>query len=356
MSDDSQDESQKTEDATQHRLDEARKKGQIVFSKELMNFALFASFTIVLSSILPKVMTAIFQGSMPMLASPDAYNIENFSIFFPGLGNPYYMQAFLLPCLIFFAVLVGCALAQTKLNVSSEPLKPNLERISIIKGVGRLFSRRSVIEFLKGILKVIICSVTCYLSIKAYLPNLLEMPSTDMGETMITLSMLIKRMLIGVCIVMFFIGVGDYLYQRYEHMRSMRMSIQEIKEEYKQQEGDPHIKAKIRGIRIARARKRMMAAVPKADVIITNPTHYAIALMYDSTKMRAPVMVAKGVDMLALKMKEIATAHKIPIVANPPLARSLYDKGDIDKEIPFDSYKAVAEVISFVYKLKGKTR
>jgi flagellar biosynthetic protein FlhB len=161
-------------------------------------------------------------------------------------------------------------------------------------------------------------------------------------------------MMVGICIVMFVIMIADYLYQRYEYMRSLRMSKQEIKDEYRQQEGDPQIKQRIRQIRVERARKRMIAAVPTADVIITNPTHYSVALKYDADKMRAPSVVAKGLDNIALKIREVAKEHNIPLFENAPLARALYATVDIDKEIPAEHYKAVAEIISYVYRLRGK--
>ena len=153
---------------------------------------------------------------------------------------------------------------------------------------------------------------------------------------------------------MAFIAVFDYMYQRHAYLKGLRMTKQEVKDEHKTQEGSPEIKGKIRAIRMERARKRMMAAVPKADVIITNPTHFSVALQYDAAKMAAPIVVAKGQDNIALKIREIAKKHDVPIVENPPLARALYASVDIDEPVPIEHYKAVAEIIGYVYKLKGK--
>jgi flagellar biosynthetic protein FlhB len=173
---------------------------------------------------------------------------------------------------------------------------------------------------------------------------------------MLALAQLVAgKMLIAACIILFMLSIFDYFYQRFIFMKQMRMTKQETKDEYKQQEGDPHIKGKLRQIRRDKARKRMMAAVPQADVIVTNPTHYAVALKYDSTTMPAPKVLAKGTDAVALRIREMAEKHKIPVMRNPPLARVLYDTTEIDEEIPVEHYQAVAKIIGYVYKLKGKT-
>jgi flagellar biosynthetic protein FlhB len=165
-----------------------------------------------------------------------------------------------------------------------------------------------------------------------------------------------SRLLIGILVVLFVIAVIDLVYQRMEHYKKMRMTKQELKDEYKQSEGDPHVKAKLRQLRQEKARARMMQAVPTADVVITNPTHFSIALKYNPDEMDAPVLVAKGVDELAFRIREVAKEHKVAIVENPPLARVLFDKVDVDQAIPPEHYKAVAEVISYVFRLKGKLK
>jgi flagellar biosynthetic protein FlhB len=171
---------------------------------------------------------------------------------------------------------------------------------------------------------------------------------------MYDLRTLFLKMMAAALVVLFVLAVADYLYQRYEFMKKMRMSKQELRDEQKQTEGDPQIKARLRQLREQRARQRMMQAVPEADVVITNPTHYAVALKYDIKKMDAPQMVAKGVDAIAQKIREVAGENKVPIVENPALARALYDSMEIEQTIPREHFKAVAEVISYVFKLKGK--
>lgn len=167
---------------------------------------------------------------------------------------------------------------------------------------------------------------------------------------------LVVRLMVGILVVLLVIAVIDLLYQRFEHYKRMRMTKQELKDEYKQTEGDPHIKARLRQLRTERARQRMIQAVPRADVVITNPTHYSIALEYKPETMEAPVCIAKGLDNVALRIREVAKEHNIVLFENPPLARVLYDTVDIDETIPSEHYKAVAEVISYVFKLRGRLR
>lgn len=176
----------------------------------------------------------------------------------------------------------------------------------------------------------------------------------DPLESFDELYFLVIKLFVGVASVLAVLALADFLYQRYEFMKQMRMSIQEIRDEHKQSEGDPMIKSRLRQIRMERARARMMASVLQADVVITNPTHYSVALKYDSDSMGAPVVVAKGVDDVAFRIREVANENDIPIVPNPPLARALFDTVEIDQEIPDDHYKAVVEVISFVFKLKNR--
>jgi flagellar biosynthetic protein FlhB len=223
-----------------------------------------------------------------------------------------------------------------------------------MKGLKRMFSMRSFVEFFKGIIKITIVGMICYSEIKGEIQDIPKSISMDMYELLSYLAGLCLKILVGACVALFFISILDYMYQKYEFMKSMKMTKQEIKDEYKQQEGDPHIKGKLKQIRMEKARKRMMAAVPTADVVITNPIHYAVALKYDQANGKAPVVVAKGVDKVAEKIKEIANENKVAIVRNPTLSRQLYADCELEQEVPFQHYQAVAEVISYVYKLKGK--
>jgi len=216
---------------------------------------------------------------------------------------------------------------------------------------------RSIVEFGKGLLKLLMIGLIGTLLLMPFFGNLEHMITLDAGEILPETKSMILRMMSGILIVLLIIAVSDLLYQRYENYKKMRMTKQEIKDEYRQTEGDPHVKAKLKQLRMQRARQRMMQAVPQADVVITNPTHYSVALKYDAEKSGgAPTVIAKGVDELALRIREVAKEHNVILYPDPPLARSLYDTVELDDAIPIDMYKAVAEVISFVYKKRGPNR
>jgi len=354
---DEQDESQRTEEPTRKRLEEAAERGQTITSREATSFFMFLAFTLMLGFIVPGLFHKVQLSLSAFIERPETFASDN-----AALGNIMHdvlgmcASVLLIPFVAFIAAIVISNAVQNRFVFSLEPIMPKLEKISVFKGIERLFSVRSLTEFGKSIIKIIVVGVVAYYGVLPYFPHLKQLPDVGVFGLLAYLSTTAKRMMIGICIVMFVITIADYLYQRYEFMRSLRMSKQEIKDEYRQQEGDPQIKQRIRQIRVERARKRMMAAVPTADVIITNPTHYSVALKYDADKMRAPAVVAKGLDNIALKIREVAKEHNIPLFENPPLAQALYATVDIDKEIPAEHYKAVAEIISYVYRLRGKMR
>jgi flagellar biosynthetic protein FlhB len=234
-------------------------------------------------------------------------------------------------------------------------IKPDWSKVSPVKGWERLFSKRALVEFVKGVMKLALVSAVAYIVMKPYFGQIDHMVGLPMELLMLEMKTLTMRLMIGILVVLLVIAVMDVVYQRYEHMKRMRMTKQELKDEYRQSEGDPQVKAKLRQLRAERARRRMMQNVPRSDVVITNPTHYSIALEYKPEVMDAPVCVAKGTDAVALRIREIAREHKIIIYENVPLARSLYDVVEIDEMIPPEQYKAVAEVISFVFKSRNST-
>jgi flagellar biosynthetic protein FlhB len=244
---------------------------------------------------------------------------------------------------------------QHRLVWSGESLKPKLSKISPAAGFKRLFSKIALANFIKGLIKLaLIGSVMAVLlwPKRGQLDGLVAMDPSVVLPLTKTLSL---EMLGTVVAILAIVAAADYLFQYRQWYERQKMSVRELKEEFKQTEGDPAIKAKIRQLRQSRARRRMMAAVPKASVIITNPTHYAIALQYDRG-MNAPVCLAKGIDNIALKIREVAAEHRIPVVENPPLARALHATVEIDQEVPPEHYRAVAEVIGYVMKLRGAVR
>jgi flagellar biosynthesis protein FlhB len=263
-----------------------------------------------------------------------------------------------LATMLIFAVLAAAAilghLVQTGFFASLETIRPDFTRISPLSGFKRLFSSRSLVELGKSFAKMIVLGMVVYFTLLPVVVGLPAMQGQGLLSSMAFLLHEALRLIIFLLLVFFLIAVADIIYQHYTYIKGLRMTKAEVKDEFRQQEGDPIIKSRLRQIRIEKARKRMMAQVPKADVVVTNPTHYAIAMQYDSLRMKAPVVLAKGIDRIAERIREVAEENRIPLVSNPPLARALYDTVEIDQQIPTQHYRAVAEVISYVYKLRKK--
>lgn len=353
---DAQDASQKTEEPTDRKLSEARKKGQIAQSKEVSNFASLLGMTIVVAVIAPFSALYLHGTLTGVIEHAAVVHIDAGSTGEILFDLTLHSLIALSPVLGLFVVLaLAAGLGQSGLLLTTEPIMPKLEKISMIAGVKRLFSLKSIVEFIKGILKLSIVAVIAYMLVAPEMDRAEELLDMDVVDVLREIQTMIIHLMIGVLIFMLAVAVADYVYQRYEHMKQMRMSRQEIRDEHKQSEGDPQVKARLRQIRVERARRRMMAAVPRADVVVTNPTHFAVALQYDTKVMAAPTVVAKGADAVAFRIREVATQHGVPIVENPPLARALFAGVEIDQQIPEAHFKAVAQVISYVYRLKGRT-
>lgn len=350
-----QDNSQKTEDPTQKRLEDALKKGSVPFSREVTSFLMLLVFAFTIISLLPFMMKKTAQQLTQFIAQPHLLEMNATSSIIIAKTIIFEMLSLLaIPTLILVTVVILSAILQHGFILSTDNLMPKLERVSPLAGIKRLFSLRSLVEFAKGVLKMLFVGIVALLAVYPEMHKLKSLPSEGFIAMLIFLASLAKRMLIGICSVMFLMAIIDFLYQKFEYIKSMRMSKHDIKEEFKQTEGSPEIKAKLRELRAKRAGKRMMADVPNADVVITNPTHYSVALKYESDKTEAPVLVAKGKDLVALRIRELAKENNVPIVENPPLARALFNAVEIGNEIPLEHYNAVAEVIRYVYKLKGK--
>jgi len=355
MADDDQDQEQKTEEPTQKRLEEAFKKGNVPNSRELSSFMMLAVVAMTVGWFAPGMMRSTQLLLVPFITDPEAMPADANGLthlmqheIFGSIG----ILAFCMICTVVAAL--ASSFLQHGFMISFEPIMPKLSKISPIAGLGRLFSVRSLVEMLKSIVKLILVSSVAFIAVYPELVHIRQLPNSSTQAMLVFLGMLAVRLTMGVTIAMFFIALLDILYQRFQYSKSLRMTRQEIKDEYKQSEGDPMVKQKLRRLRQERARNRMMANVPKADVVVTNPTHYAVALKYDTKVMKAPMVVAKGQDLIALKIREIAEENAVPIMENPPLARALFQSTEIDQEIPFTHYEAVAKVISYVYKLKGK--
>jgi flagellar biosynthetic protein FlhB len=267
------------------------------------------------------------------------------------------LTVLVLPLLILAVCAAAAGLVQNGFRLAPERLMPKFERISPLGGAQRLFSHRSLMEFAKGLLKLAIVSAVASVLMIPELKDLGAMTTMAGEDTLRLMARLVAKLLIGVLAIVTLIAALDYLYQRLVFMRGMRMTRQEIRDELKQTEGDPQVRARLRQIRQERARRRMMAAVPESTVVVTNPTHYAVALKYDlDAAMAAPMVVAKGADNVALRMRKVAEEAKVPIVESKPLAQALYSGVEIGQEVPPQYYKAVAEIIGYVFRLQGKIK
>ncbi|WP_456480068.1 flagellar biosynthesis protein FlhB [Nautilia sp.] len=348
------DDLEKTEEPTPKKIEDARKEGNVPKSMETSGFVVLFIAIIVIIFYFKYV----------------TYNLEKFYMYYISfvgieLTKNVVFQLMIESVLNFFILIAPLLLAvliagilgnvmQFGFLFTVKPVIPKFDKINPVKGVKRLFSLKTLVEGVKMTLKV---SVAFGMGGWLFMKFLNEIPKLELMGFFEQLKWFEQKALIiifAMLAVFAVFAVIDFIYQRYSYKKSLRMSKQEIKDEYKQTEGNPEIKAKIRQLQRKMAKKRMISEVPKADVVITNPTHYAVAVRYDKTKDDAPRVVAKGVDNLALKIKEVAREHSVMIVENPPLARELYKSVEIDEVIPQKLYKAVAEVLAFVYRAKGK--
>jgi flagellar biosynthetic protein FlhB len=346
----------KTEDPTQKRLDDALLRGDVVKSQEVNNWFVIAGGTLVLMSFAGSMTDGLTTTLRGLIANSYRINMDGPAL--PGLFQKLGLEmlgSMAMPFLVLMLAALAGNLIQHRLVWTSEGLMPKFSKISPMAGFKRLFSKQSLASFAKGIVKLLLLGSVMVALMMPERDRMEGLVRTDpMALLPFTQSLALKLMgavvaLLGV------VAAADYFFQYRTWFGKQKMSLQELKEEFKQSEGDPTIKGKLRNLRQQRSRKRMMAAVPKASVIITNPTHYAIALQYERG-MEAPICVAKGMDAIALKIREVAGKHGIPIVENPPLARALHATVDVDDPIPAEHYKAVAEVISYVMKLRRLSR
>ncbi len=323
------DDAQRTEDPTQRRLDEALKKGDVVKSQELASFVMMAGGALALALFAQGAAREFAARFTVFLDSPAQMSLDDGEAKFLLYKSVFGLFAILWPAMsLMILAALGGHLLQHRPFFSASKLKPDFSKLSPIAGFKRLFGLDGFVNLIKGLAKI------------------RAVASLALG--------LIGKVLLAALVAMAGIAALDYFYQRQRFFARHRMTRQELKDEVKQSEGDPQVKSRIRQIRFERAKKRMIAAVPDAHVVIVNPTHYAVALKYESGKMRAPVCVAKGADHLALTIRKVAEKHEVPIVENPPLARALYAAVEVDDEIPPDHYKAVAQIIGYVMRLASK--
>jgi flagellar biosynthesis protein FlhB len=354
---DEKDKSSQTEEPTQKRLDDAREHGDVVKSTEVSTFIVLAGGTLAIAMFGKSAAVSLTQLFRAFIEQPDQFTVSGGDLHKLMATLMWRVAAILGP---FFILMMGAGLGgnliQHRPVFTFERLKPDLSKLSLTAGFKRMFGVEGWTNLAKGLIKIAIVAAAIWTQVwpeRGTLESVLgQSPAGIAGD----MSHLLFKVLIASLAALGLIAAGDYFLQRYRFIQRNRMSKQEVKEEFRQSEGDPAVKAKIRQIRMERSRRRMIAAVPEATVIITNPTHFAVALKYESGKMAAPICVAKGVDALALRIREVAKEHEIPIVENPPLARALHASVEIDEAIPPEHYKAVAQVIGYVMRLSGKLR
>lgn len=344
---------EKTEKATPKKRDDARKKGQTAKSQDVNTaiillsvfiFMLFgASF---LGDVVFDLFHQTFQEYMLMDLTEKSIRVITLDIMKE--------LALLLGPIMLVALIAGLVANYIQVGVmfTVEPIQPKLEKIDPIKGFKRIFSLRAIVELVKSILKIGFVGTITFVVLWINIDKVLSLSFKSVGDSLLTMGKLTVQMGIAASIVLLFLSLFDFLYQRYDFEKNIRMSKQDLKDEHKNIEGDPLIKSKIKQRQREMAMRRMMQEVPQADVIITNPTHFAIALKYDEKKMDAPYVVAKGVDFLAQKIKFIASEHGVVTIENRPLARALYDAADIGDAVPEEFFKAVAEILAYVYRTK----
>jgi flagellar biosynthetic protein FlhB len=342
---------ERTEDPTQKRLDDALERGDVAKSQEVNTWFMIAGATLVLST---------FSGSIGGIQTPLKNLIANsWMIRTDGAGLlmlarhlEYAVLAALgVPLLMLLLAAIAGNMLQHRLVWSGESLKPKLSKISPMEGAKRIFGKQAVANFCKGLFKLAALGAVMTAILWPERHRLEAMMRFDPAALLGVVVSLTLHLMGAVVAMLAVVAIADYFFQYRQWYERQKMSLRDMKEEFKQAEGDPHVKGRIRQLRQQRMKKRMMAAVPKASVIITNPTHYSVALSYERG-MSAPVCVAKGVDLIALKIRQVAGEHNIPIVENVPLARALYATVDIDQEIPVEHYHAVAEIIGYVLGLK----
>ena len=350
---------EKTEPATAKKLSDARSEGQVCKSRELDQAA-----TLVVLFLMLKIMVSLM-GSNFLQIFHDIYNkipqtvsereitsvvvmsyLQHAVIASIKLAGPFFAAGFVVAFLI--------NLVQVKWKVSTKPLKPKPDKFNPINGFKRMFSKDSLFELVKSIAKIALISIIAYTALKSHLDEIFLMYNITLQQAVAEIGTLVIDVGYRISLVYCIIGAVDYIYQKHKFNEDMKMTKQEVKDEMKNSEGDPQIKGKQRQRMQEASRRRMMQAVPQADVVITNPTHYAVALKYDAGTGTAPVLVAKGADLVAQRIKEIARENHVEIVENKPLARMIYTNVEIGREIPPELYQAVAEILAAVYRAQNR--
>lgn len=354
---DENDAASKTEEPTPRRLEQARAKGDVAKTPELPQLMSLAGAAAVVIAMGGHYCNTLATALLPFIAHPDAIPLDGHG----GLAVMHQVVGVVLPIILTVLLAAGAAgaaghLAQTGLMFTPDKLAPDWSKLSPMQGLKRMFGLDALIQFARSLIKLAVIGVLAFLMLKNDFRGLQTLATLEPAAILPLCAEILKKLVFAVLAFTVVIAGADWMIQRQRFMARMRMSREEMKEEHKNNEGDPHVKARQRQLRMERARRRMMQAVPSATVVITNPTHYAVALKYVQGEDDAPVCVAKGVDAIALKIREVAGEHNVPIIEDPPLARALYAAVEIDEIIPAAHYQAVAKVIGFVLSAARRRR
>ena len=347
----------KTEEATPKKLQDARKEGQVARSQELSNSVMLMTFFLIVKICVGYIGKRFLEGFSEIYQVIDVYTADEFG---PAIAGAFVRNGLidvLWICLPIFITAVVAAflinIVQVKWKVTTKPLKPKLSKFNPIKGFKKIFSKDKAFELVKDVIKIALIFYVAYSDLAKAAGAVVALYDFSLEQAIVYIGDFVINLGIKLSAVYLVVGLADYIYQKQKFKKDMKMSKQEVKDEYKQQEGDPQVKGKIKSKMREVSQRRMMQNLPEADVVITNPTHFACAIKYDKEVSEAPVLIAKGADYLAQKIKDAAKENNIPIVENKPLARMLYYNVDLDSEIPRELYQMTAEVLAYVYKLKN---
>ncbi len=348
---------EKTEPATPRRREEVRKKGQVARSVDLNSSLVLFAAVLSLYFLAPRLMTMLTNFTRSYLENSASIALDLSSFQTLLLRVALQMAIFLLPfMIIIFATALLTNVIQVGFKLSGYPLIPRAEKIDPVAGFRRMFSARSFVELAKAIFKLIIVGAVAFFTIRAQFDRLVSLANADVWGAWAFLGQMTFTLMLRIAVAFLLLGLLDYGFQRYQFEQDIKMTKEEVRQEIKDFEGDPQIRARMRRVRRQMAMNRMMAEVPRAHVVITNPTELAIALKYDMDKMRAPVVVAKGARLMAARIREVAAANRVPIVEKAPLAQLLFKSVEINMPIPENLYQAVAEVLAYVYQIDRRSR
>ena len=351
-----EDEASKTEEPSERKISKAREEGDIAISQDAKSFIMILGMLFVVWQIIPLMGRWFYRYFVLFIERPETIPVDSrhLQLLFLDCFIDF-LKIMGIPFTVFLVLGIGASLLQTGFVYAPKKLMPDWNKLNIFAALPKFINMKKIVESLKGIIKITLITWIAVWILTPYLGKSELMPDMDPVAVLRFIHKIVVLLIFTVVLGVLAIAIADFAYQKYSHLKKLRMTKQEVKDEYKQTEGDPLVKSRIRQIRNERARRRMMDNVPKADVVIVNPTHYAVALKYDMNTMDAPVVTAKGVDNVALRIREVAEEHDVPIVENPPLARALFASVDLDQSIPEEHFKAVAEVIGYVMQLKNQT-